>query len=960
MNKRLPEPYGKWIDRNQEVRFRFEGTQHTGYAGDSISTALWAEGLRVLGRSFKYHRARGVWSLANVDANVMVESATETNMRGDVIALAEGMDVRAVNTAGGVAKDRRRFLGWFSAFTPVGFYYKAFHSPKALFPFYEKRIRDLAGLGKINAKNPIRHTPKDYAFCDVLVIGAGPAGLSAAVAAAEAGAKVMVVDENPHPGGSLNYQHGGAHLDALLEKMAALDNIEYRPNTMATSHDADNWIALVDAERLTKLRACTVVNAAGCYEQPAVFHNNDLSGVMMGSAAQRLMHLFAVQPCQNAAVVVANRDGYRVALDLLEAGVKVVAVADLRAEGESSDLAQQVADKGVTVKKGWCIYEAQAAAGNNGVRGAVLCPLDKSGAPQSSAAETVSCDGIIMSVGWNPADTLLRQANTQMTYDATLEQFVPKTLPDTLFAAGRVNGVYDLEAQLEDGVGAGQAAAAFVGNATSQAERPKRSGTAQSHPYPIFSHPKGKNFVDLDEDLQVQDILNAMQEGFDHIELLKRYATVGMGPSQGRHSNLAALRILTKAKGETMADTCVSTARPYASPVPMSHLAGRIFTVRRHTPTHFWHETEAKAKLMYAGAWYRPEYYEKSGLNREECIYEEAKNVREKAGLIDLGTLGKLEVSGPDAVPFLERMYTGKFTKLKVNMCRYAVMCDESGIVIDDGITARLAEDRFYVSTTTGGAEGVFRNMKRWAMQWGMTVTIVNATDHYSAMNIAGPNSRDILAKVTDIDLSTEAFPYMGFREGDVAGVPARVSRVGFVSGLGYEIHPVADGTRQVWDALMEAGKGAGLAPFGVEAQRLLRLEMGHIIISRDTDALTHPYHAHLAWACKMDKEFFVSQRSLQILNEQELDRQLVGFVMDKDYQGPLPEDNHQIIANGDIAGRVTSMGKSPALGCPIGMAFIRPDMSEPGTKLKIRITDGTMLNGEVVELPFYKADTKA
>lgn len=965
MRERLPAEYGALIDRSTPIRFRFEGRSYQGYAGDTLSTALWANGVKIQGRSFKYHRPRGVWGLAGVDCNVMVEDDAECNIRGDLTPITEGMDVKAVNTVGGVEKDWLHHLERFAAFTPVGFYYKAFHTPKRFFRFYEERLRRVAGLGKLNTKNPMIHTPKDYAFCDVLVIGAGPAGLSAAVAAAEGGAKVMLVDEAPALGGTLQYQFGRDRrakeaLETLCEKVRSLDNIEVRTSTAAVSHDSDYWVGLVDKTRLTKLRARSVIAATGCFEQPAVFRNNDLPGVMLGSAAQRLIYLYGVKPFEQGVVLTANSEGYQTAMDLLGAGAKVAAVADLRPGGETSALAKAVEDAGVTIHKGHTIYEAVPASHKGGIRGITLCALDQGGSPRPETVKTIPCDGAVMSVGWSPADVLLRQAFTCMAYDERVEQFVPKELPKGVFAAGRVNGIYELEGQLQDGACAGNEAAAFVGcEGNEGASRPEPSGPPHSHPYPIVPHPKGKNFVDLDEDVQLKDFQDAFQEGFDRIELMKRYTTVGMGPSQGKHSNLLAARIMARLRGETMAEKQLTTARPYAAPVPLSHLAGKIFTPRRRTAAHVRHE-ERDAKFMYAGAWLRPEYYPVDGLDAAactavECIAEEAKNVRENVGLIDLGTLGKLEISGPDAVAFLERMYTGKFEKLKVGMSRYGVMCDESGIVIDDGITSRMAENRFYVSTTTGGADGIYREMERWAIQWGVNIALVNVTDDFSAVNVAGPKSREVLQTLTEVALSEEQFPYMGFREGTVAGVPARLLRVGFVSELGYEVHVPVDGALVVWDALVEAGKDHRIRPFGVEAQRLLRLEMGHIIIGRDTDALTQPYEVNLAWALKMQKPFFVSQRSVEILKKKTLERQLAGFVLDKAYRGPLPKDCHQIIDRGELAGRVTSVYKSPALGQVIGLAYVKPEQTKAGTKIQIRIDNGAMVEGTIVETPFYK-----
>ena len=415
MSKRLPPLDSHWIDRDRPIQFRFEGCQYQGYDGDILSSALWGAGCRVLGRSFKYHRPRGVYSLAGHDANVMLEDGVKTNMRGDQLLLAEGMNLRAVNTAGGVERDRLKWMGAMSRFLPVGFYYKAFHTPRRLFPFFERQMRKVAGLGAINPDNRHQASPKDYAFCDLLVVGSGPAGLAAATAAARQGLKVMLVEQQQAAGGSLSWQWNGEAaasqmLGDRLSEIEQLENIELRCRTQAAGWYADHWIALVTDTRLTKLRAKATLSASGCMEQPAVFGQNDLPGVLLGSAAQRLIRLYAVKPFERCVVLASGSDAYRVVLDLLDAGVDVAAVADLRAEGEVSELGDRVVTAGVPVHRGHTVHEAVPARGKRSVAGAVLCRLDDRGAPLPSTAVTVACDGVAVSVGWAPCGELLYQA----------------------------------------------------------------------------------------------------------------------------------------------------------------------------------------------------------------------------------------------------------------------------------------------------------------------------------------------------------------------------------------------------------------------------------------------------------------------------------------------------------------------------------------------------------------------
>lgn len=963
MTHRLPPQPNEWIDRQQTVRFRFEGETYTGFAGDTISSALWASGVRLLGRSFKYHRARGIYSLANYDVNAMVQTvdASQTNIRGDVTPLVNDATFKAVNTFGGLASDRAKIVDWFGRCLPVGFYYKTFHRPRRLFPFFEQRMREMAGLGEINPTLSRVRTPKAYDFCDVLVIGSGPTGLSAAIAAAEAGAKVVVVDENQRAGGSLNYQwseqgRGATALKSLVSKAGEMKQIEIRTATLAAGLYADHWVALVDARRLVKMRAKSVVLATGAAEQPAVFGNNDLPGVMLATAAQRLVHQFAVRPFERGVVLTANDEGYRAALDLHRAGAAVAAIVDLRSPSQSAPAAQGARDAGIPVHAGHAICRAIPASGKKCIRGVLVAPLDAHGKADTARAFQIEADGLAMSVGWAPVDGLFYQGGGRMMWSEALQQFIPKSAPAGLFAAGRINGVFGLEEQMADGRRAGQAAASHLGlGAAPSIAEPPRPSAAPSHPYPIFPDSSAKCFVDLDEDVQYKDFVNAAQEGFDHVELMKRYSTYGMGPSQGKIANTNAIRILAKIKKQTVGETGVTTSRPFFHPVPISHLAGRGFHPHRHTPLHSRHQ-KAGAVFMPAGDWERPAYYAARGESREQAIAAEVLAVRERVGMIDVGTLGKIEVSGPDAAAFIERLYTGRFANMKVGTTRYGLMCDESGVVIDDGIVCRLADDRFYLTTTTTSSSAAYREMQRYAILWRSSVVLNNATGTYGAINLAGPKSRKVLRSICDADLSADAFPYLGVREGIVAGVPARLIRVGFVGEWGYEIHVPANSAPRVWDALMQAGDAHGIRPFGVEAQRVLRLEKGHIIVSQDTDGLTTPFEAAMEWAIKADKPFFIGQRTLAILGSRPLKRKLIGITLAESAGNAATavKECHLIIEAGQIIGRVTSISYSPTLKKYVGLAFITPDKTAEGTPFQIRVDDGRMIPGVVAPLPFY------
>ncbi|MGV0026968.1 glycine cleavage T C-terminal barrel domain-containing protein [Phormidesmis priestleyi] len=956
--RRLPPVLGEWIDRTQPIEFIFEGQRYTGYKGDTITSALWASGQQTLGRSFKYHRPRGILSFANHDINTLMQAGEKLNVRADVTQIESGMSLTAINTFGSVMNDRASVLNYFSRFLPVGFYYKAFHD-RRFFPFWERLIRNITGLGKADPSTPHISTPKRYDFCDVLVIGSGISGLSAALSAGNSGADVVIVEESDRPGGSGNYQIGTEthRIEKLNELLNTIENhskIRLYTGTQAAAYYADYWIPLIDKERMTKMRSKAVIIASGAYEQPAVFHNNDLPGVMLASAAQRLIYRYAVKPMNRAIVLTANTDGYQAAIDLMTHDVTVVAIIDLRKESPEDPLKRTLQAKGIPIFSGYCLYAAKPNPGGDGLCAAVICPFDADGNPDVNFRQTIACDGIAMSVGWAPAANLLYQAGTKMRFDDRLQQFVPDLLPDGIFACGRVNGVFEFEKKWLDGDRAGSAAANFLGFQTKSSESGEayRSQESPSHPWAIVPHPAGKNFVDFDEDLQLKDFYNAAQEGFDNIELLKRYTTVGMSPSQGKHSNMNALRILARISGKTPGEVGTTTARPFFHPVPLSHLAGRGFTPERQTPLHSRH-TALNAKMMLAGMWRRPEYYIQSGKSAEDCIRQEVEAVRTSVGIIDVGTLGKLEIRGADAAEFLERVYTGRYSNLKVGMSRYALMLDESGVIMDDGVIARMGADRFYFTTTTSGATNIYRELSRLNTMWRMDCGIVNLTGARSAINLAGRYSRDVLSRLTDLDLSSAAFPYLAVRQGDVAGIPAVLMRVGFVGEWGYEIHVAAEFAPALWDALIEAGKVYAIRPFGVEAQRLLRLEKGHLIVGQDTDGLTTPFEANLGWAVKMDKPFFIGQRSLQIVGKRSLKQQLVGFMLDENFQGTAPQECHLIIDHNEIAGRITSIAFSPTLKRYIGLAYIQPQLAEIGTRFSIRL-DGSSIAATVTPTPFY------
>ncbi|QKZ03034.1 2Fe-2S iron-sulfur cluster-binding protein [Pseudomonas eucalypticola] len=956
---RLPAPMGLLIDRDQPLTFSFDDKPYQGFAGDSIASALLANGRFLLSRSFKYHRPRGPLSMAGQDANSLVQLPSEPNVLADMQPLVQGLAATGQNFNGTLDNDKDAWLGKFSKFMPVGFYYRSFYKPKGMWKVWEPIIRKKAGLGVLDLKFQPEYYDKAYLFTDLAVIGAGPAGLQAALSAANAGAKVLLIEQSPILGGSLTYARfdiEGVRGESLRrELVTAVENhanIQVLKQATCNAWFTDNYLPVIQGKRLYKVRASHCLIASGSFDQPVVFRNNDLPGVMLTSAAQRLMKLYAVKPGNTAVVLTGNDDGYLAALDLHEQGVKVAAVVDLRNGPADRALLRALEQRAITLHVDTTVFEALHESGMRHVNGVELRKITGQGQVASSALK-LDCDLLCMSGGYMPVYQLLCQAGGKLAYDDQLAEFTLSGLPRIVHVAGSVNGCHSLDNVLSDATNCAADIVTALGR-NAQARVNLAPEARVNFPWPIFPHPKGKDFVDFDEDLQVQDIINATKIGYRDVQLVKRYSTVGMGPSQGRHSALPTARLVAQATQRNISETGVTTARPPFVAEKLAHVAGRAFDPYRQTPLHRRH-LEAGAKMMPAGIWQRPAFYGKAS-QREQCMQAEALHVRNKVGIIDVSTLGGLDVRGPDAAELLNRMYTFAFLKQPVGRSRYALMTNEHGVVIDDGVCARFAENHFYVTATTSGVDRIYQQMLKWNAQWRLNVDIANVTAAISAVNVAGPDARKVLEKVcTDLDLSPAGFPYLAVRQGTVAGIKARLLRVGFVGELGYEIHVPARHALALWDALMDAGKAFDIRPFGVETQRLLRLEKGHVIISQDTDGMTHPAEIDMGWAVSRNKPFFIGRRSVDILEAQPMTRKLVGFTLPKGSVQPL--EGHLVLSGPDISGNVTSCEYSETLGQVIGLAYAGFDQSQPGQHIPIRVEGGIMVQATVVKLPFFDPD---
>ncbi len=935
---RLPEHPAQRLDRSRAITLEFVGQRIPAYPGDTVASALYAAGVRIFSRSFKYHRPRGLLCCAGRCANCLMNVDGIPNVRTCTEPVRDGMRVRPQHAWPSLNWDILRLFDALDRLLPVGCYYKTFIHPAWLWPTYERVLRSLAGLGEIDiTQEPPGDYDTQHLFTDLAVVGGGPAGMVAALEAAKAGLSVLLVDDQPALGGRLQVRlrpvegvpdfpgrPGDEVGRALASQVMVHDRIQVLLSAAAFGLYEGNLLGVLQGRRLLRVRAKRVLIASGCFEHPLSFQGNDLPGVMLGSAA--------------------------LALDLLAAGVQVVALADSRPElPETLELAE-IRRAGVPILQASTIGEAR---GNGRVKGARLIRLDREGRYAPGGEQRVSADLICLAGGFEPAASLLGQAGARLRFDPALGQFLPSDLPPGLLMAGEVTGRRDLSTILLQGRWAGsQAAAELTGEArwTEQARALETEWNRQPRiesPRHLVSIPAPgrKKFVCLCEDVTEKDLERGIREGFDHIETLKRYSTVTMGPCQGKMCHLASIDMTARITGRSLEETGITTARPPVQPVPLGALAQRYPDPVKRTPMHHQH-LALGAVQMDMGAWKRPFIY--------AGVEAECRAVHEGVALIDVSTLGKLDVKGREAGAFLDWLHPNRLSDLRVGRVRYRVMCDNAGIILDDGTVARLGEEHFFVTTTTGGVEAIQEWCEWWLAGTGRCVHVVNVTGGLAAINLAGPKSRDVLRKLTDLDLSREAFPYLSAKEARVAGVPTLLLRIGFVGELGYELHFAADYGEYMWETLMAAGREFGIVPFGVEAQRVLRLEKQHLIVSQDTDALSNPLEADLDWMVKFDKDDFIGRDALIQVRDRGRQQRLVGFELTE--PGSVPDEGDAVVLDGKPIGRVTSAKWSPHLAKAIGMAWLPAGQAVEGAEFSIR-ANGRLQLAKVITKPFFDPD---
>jgi sarcosine oxidase subunit alpha len=920
------------------VEFEFDGKMIRADAGQTVTGALHAAGEHILSRSFKYHRPRGLFCGTGRCPNCLCTVNGTPNVRICTVPAEAGLVVQTQNAWPNVKFDLLSVFDRFHKFMPVGFYYKMMYKPRWMWPVWERFIRRIAGLGSVDRRNGADGMyDKLNLFCDVAVVGGGWAGLNAAHEAARAGLSVTLIDDQPELGGHLRFDPDlrDARLEQIIRHVRENPAIQVWDRATAFGLYENNYLGIQRSTRMIRLRAREVVAATGGWERPLVFENNDLPGVILASAAQRLLHLDHAKFEGGAVVITDNAQGYRVARQLAAVGTRIAALIDVRETPPPSEF-EVLADRTLA-----------AATGTSHVTGAVVGRF--SGQPQA----TIKCRWIIQAVGFTPANALLYQNGCKLQHDEKRDHALVKVCAHATHAAGAVNGQHDPAAAAIDGRRAGLAAAAALRPSDSSLAGARDDLAAQlaafgegeiaSRHYVSPSQAK-KKFVCLCEDVTEKDLCDAIAEGYSNIETLKRYSTVSMGPCQGKMCQAASIAICARENQQSIAQTGVTTARPPEQPLPLGLLAGRAlhYSLVRRTPMHDWHVRNG-ANMMDAGNWKRPQVY-----TTPESEYEA---VRTRAGLIDVSTLGKIELRGRDVVKFLEFIYPNRFENLPAGRVRYGLICDDAGILLDDGTIARLESERFFLTTTTGNADAIDSWFRSWlAAKPGLDVRLTNVSGSYAAMNLAGPRSRDILRKLAAVDLSTNSMPYLAARTCDIAGVPAIILRIGFVGELGYEIHVPSHYGLYVWEAIIEAGNEFSLTPFGVEAQRLLRLEKKHLIPGVDTDALSNPLEADLPWIVKLDKPDFVGRQSLARATARGARNRLVGFRIDS---GQVPEPPALVIHDGKLGGRVTSCSFSPAAGCAVGLAWVPSAVSRNGDRIHIQV-DGQTVAAVVQDEPFY------
>ncbi|MDR5734907.1 sarcosine oxidase subunit alpha family protein [Caballeronia sp. LZ025] len=984
---------GGRINRAIALTFTFNGKTYQGYQGDTLASALLANGQHFVARSWKYHRPRGIVTAGVEEPNAVVQletgAYTVPNARATEVELYQGLVASSVNAKPNIENDRMAVNQKIARFIPAGFYYKTFMWPRKLWPKYEEVIRDAAGLGKAPEERDADRYDKCFAHCDVMVVGGGPSGLAAAYAAGMSGARVILVDDQPELGGSLlscRAEIDGKPALQWVQKIEGelrkMPDVKILSRSTAFGYQDHNLVTVTQRltehlpvstrkgtrELMWKVRAKRVVLATGAHERPIVFGNNDLPGVMLASAVSTYLHRYAVLPGRNAVVFTNNDDAYQCALDLKAAGANVT-VVDPRPMESKGALPAAARRYGVRVLNDAVIT---AAHGKLRVSSVEVASFAKG---QVGAKQTdLQCDLVAMSGGWSPVLHLFAQSGGKAHWHDEKACFVPGKAMQAESSVGACAGEFTLARGIRFGLDAGAEAARAAGHIVARPAPVKVAEIAEAPLLPLWlvggrelATRGPKQFVDFQNDVSAADIFLAAREGFESVEHVKRYTAMGFGTDQGKLGNINGMAILAQALGKTIPETGTTTFRPNYTPVTFGTFAGRelgeFLDPVRKTAIHEWH-VQNGAMFEDVGNWKRPWYYPRGNEDMHAAVARESLAVRQSVGILDASTLGKIDIQGPDSAKLLNWMYTNPWSKLEVGKCRYGLMLDENGMIFDDGVTVRLAEHHYMMTTTTGGAARVLTWLERWLQtEWpDMRVRLASVTDHWATFAVVGPNSRKVLQKVCqDIDFANAAFPFMSYRDGTVAGASARVMRISFSGELAYEVNVPANVGRAVWEALMEAGAEFDITPYGTETMHVLRAEKGYIIVGQDTDGSMTPYDLGMGGLVAKSKDF-IGKRSLTRSDTAKAGRkQFVGLLTD-DPSVVLPE-GAQIVAGpfqGDTApmlGHVTSSYFSPVLKRSIALAVVKGGLDKIGEAVTIPLANGKQVNAKITSSVFYDSE---
>ncbi|SIQ22695.1 sarcosine oxidase subunit alpha [Paracoccus thiocyanatus] len=960
---RLPRG-GRLIDRAYQLPFRFDGRQMRGVAGDTLASALLANGQLMMGRSFKYHRPRGPIASGAEEPNALLGLGQggrfEPNQRATTTPLVGGMVTASQNAWPSLNADIGAVNNWLYRFFPAGFYYKTFMHPRPFWKHvFEPIIRRSAGLGKAPTEADPDKYEQAYAHVDVVVVGGGIAGLTAARDAGRDGKSVWLVEQTPHFGGRTPTDHadGQSRVDALLAELRGMENVTLRRATQATGlydhgyllvresladHDPN---AGIPRQRLWRIRAGHVVVATGALERPLSFAGNDVPGVMLASALRDYIDLYGVAPGRRIVVVTNNDDAYRTALAALDAGLKVVAVIDARSTADGA-LPAAVRARGLRVLTGSAIAGIK---GGHAVEAVKICAHSGSG----QVTETVDADCVAMSGGWSPVVHLWSHCGGKLNWSDAQTMFAPDPSRPPTGADG--NAMASCA-----GAAAGDLLAAELTGAQ-----------AESALMPVWVMPahatrkmKFKMWLDFQNDVKVSDVELAAQEGYHSVEHTKRYTTLGMATDQGKVSNINGLAVLSKALNQPIPATGTTTFRPPYTPLTLGAIAaearGETFLPLRKTPMHGWHEAQG-AFFEPVGHWRRPYCYPKGGESHGDAVAREIRAVRASVGTLDASTLGKIIVKGPDAGKFLDMMYTGMMSSLPIGKCRYGLICNENGFLIDDGVAARLSDDTWLVHTTTGGAERMHGHFEDWLQceWWDWKVWTANVTEQWAQVAVVGPKARMLLERLGGMDLSAEALPFMGWAEGQVAGIPARVYRISFSGELSFEVAVPANRGLELWEKLHEAGRDLDVTPYGTEAMHVMRAEKGFIMIGDETDGTVIPQDLGMSWAISKKKSDYIGKRAQERSHMTDPGRwKLVGL---ESLDGRVLPDgvyavDEGVNANGQrkVQGRVTSTYLSPTLDRPIAMGLVRHGPQRMGEVLEFPAGGQDSYKARIVDPVFY------